>query len=274
MPLYPAGAVIGREIRVVGNDAGEQLSILAGTLARLDREAPEYGYGKYNDFNTFYYQAASGTSGGSSGSPVIDIEGRVVALNAGGATGAASSFYLPLTAVTRALKFIDAGKPVPRGTLETVFKYTPYDELRRLGLNPDTEARHAQRLSEVDRHAGGRRRAAGIGRRRHTGAGRHPGGRSTASPCRNSSRSRTCSTVMSANRSMWRCSAAARRLRHALDVQSLSAITADEYIEFGEAVVHTLSYQQARHFNVPIKGVYVANPGYVFGSAGIPARRA
>ena len=53
-------------------------------------------------------------------------------------------------------------------------------------------------------------------------------------------------------------------------MQSLSAITADEYLEFGEAVVHTLSYQQARHYNLPIKGVYVANPGYVFGSAGIP----
>ena len=62
-------------------------------------------------------------------------------------------------------------------------------------------------------------------------------------------------------------------VRHSLSVQSLSAITPDEYIEFGEAVVHTLSYQQARHFNVPIKGVYVANPGYVFGRAGIPRAR-
>jgi S1-C subfamily serine protease len=273
LPLYPAGAIVGREIRVIGNDAGEQLSILAGTLARLDREAPAYGYGKYNDFNTFYYQAASGTSGGSSGSPVIDIEGRVVALNAGGATGAATSFYLPLNAVVRALHYIEAGAsvpaPVPRGTLETVFRYTPYDELRRLGLDELTEERMRRTYPRLT----GMLVVAEVQPGCEADGKLVPGdilisidGKAVPEffaleEMLDDHVERTVEVVVRRG---------AETIRHTLTTLSLHAITADEYIEFGEAVVHTLSYQQARHYDVPIEGIYVANPGYVFSSAGIP----
>jgi S1-C subfamily serine protease len=267
--LSPERATVGLDIRVVGNDAGEQLSILSGTIARLDRRAPQYGYGNYNDFNTYYMQAASGVSGGSSGSPVVDISGRVVALNAGASSAAASSFFLPLDRVKRAVGLLRAGQPVTRGTIETQFVQIAFDELRRLGLQESTEAKFRGEfpgktgmlvVSNVIRGgpADGELQVGDILLRVNDMPltdfvpleallDDSVGMDVTLDVQRNG---KTVSSIVS--------------------VADLHSITPAEYIQFGEGVFNDLSYQQAWHLNKPISGVYVAAPGYVLRTAAIP----
>jgi len=269
LPLVPDGAGIGREIRVIGNDAGEQLSILAGTIARLDRKAPDYGRGKYNDFNTFYLQAASGTSGGSSGSPVVNIDGEVVALNAGANNSAASSFFLPLDRIHRALDLIRQGEPVTRGTLQTMFEFKAFDELDRLGLSDESE--RLARLSDPEQTgmltveqvipespAAGKLAPGDILIRVNGGLvtefvplaailDDHVGGEIEIEVERGG-----------------------RSVVENVLVTDLNAISPNEFLEFGDAIVNNLSYQQARHYNRSPTGVYVANPGYLLSKAAIP----
>jgi S1-C subfamily serine protease len=269
LPLVPDGAGIGKEIRVVGNDAGEQLSILAGTIARLDRQAPVYGRGQYNDFNTFYYQAASSTSGGSSGSPVVNVKGDVVALNAGGNNSAASSFFLPLYRIDRALKEIQKGNPVARGTLQTTFQSKPFDELRRLGLTPDSERAAREKSAKQTSML--------------TVEQVIPGSPASGKMAPGDILIRVNGKLITefiplesildsqvGNEIELELERGGRRIVSSVRVDNLHAITPDEYLQFGDGTVNKLSYQQARHYNRPPEGVYVANPGYLLSKAAIP----
>ena len=200
---------------------------------------------------------------------MVDIRGRVIALNAGGANGAASSFYLPLGRVRRALELIQQGKPVTRGTLSTDFSYMPYDELERLGLDRDDRSGGPQGFPAltgmlvVSKVLPGSARSGVL----------EPGDILLRVNGHYVTQFEPLEEILDdavGAKVAVELERGGKAVSAKLPIRDLHAITPDSYAEFGDAVVHTLSYQLARQFNVPVKGVYVANPGYVFGAAGVP----
>ncbi|KAI3722738.1 hypothetical protein L2E82_33802 [Cichorium intybus] len=280
IPLAPDAACVGLEIRVVGNDSGEKVSILAGTLARLDRDAPHYKKDGYNDFNTFYMQAASGTKGGSSGSPVIDWQGRAVALNAGSKSSSASAFFLPLERVVRALNFLQKGRDsfqdkweavtIPRGTLQATFIHKGFDETRRLGLQSQTEklVRHASPLTETGMLVVDSVVPGGLAHKQL-----EPGDVLIRMNKEVTTQFLKMETLLddSVDQTVdLELERGGKPLTVRLTVQDLHSITPNYFLEVSGAVIHPLSYQQARNFRFQCGLVYVSEPGYMLFRAGVP----
>ncbi|KAJ3216001.1 hypothetical protein HDU67_010079 [Dinochytrium kinnereticum] len=263
IPLAPHLAKVGLEIRVVGNDAGEKLSILAGSISRLDRNAPVYGDLTYNDFNTFYLQAASSTSGGSSGSPVLDINGNAVALQAGGHTKAATDFFFPLDRVSRALQFLQTSDSVPRGTIQTQFYYRPFDEVRRLGLREETEKLVRSTMEDeigmlVAEAVVPQGPAFGFLEEGDVLVSVNGKVVTKFVPLEDTLDSSVGGSI---NIQIER---GGEPMEFTLNVQDLHSITPDRYLMIGGAKLNNLSYQLARNFCVPVSGVYVAEPSGMF----------
>lgn len=266
--LNPDDAHVGQDIRIIGNDAGQKISILDGTISRLDRAAPNYGKGKYNDFNTYYIQAATASTGGSSGSPVINIKGEAVALNAGSQSRSANAFYFPLTVVKKALNNIQQKQKNVRGTIQTTFKVKPYAELTRLGLTNELEKKlrksspDLKGLLVIDAIVP------------ETSAAKSLAVGDILLSVNNTKISNflILENLLNQQVSQEIMVEVLRRgevQQYAVMVDDLFSITPNAYLKFDSSIFHNLSYQQARHFNKPIKGVYVAYAGTLLEQAGI-----
>lgn len=259
---------IGQEIRIIGNDAGQKISILDGTIARVDRRAPYYGRGTYNDFNTFYIQAATASVGGSSGSPVINVNGEVVALNAGSQNESANAFYLPINSIKNALKHLQAGEKVARGSILTTFENKPYAELKRLGLNDALEAKYRHRFPQLsgllvvdsiipDSSAANN---LALGDILLSINGESIGEFTALESVLNGHINSDIKVAVLR---------AGREVSTTIWVDDLEAFMPSEYLKLDNTVFHNLSYQQARHFNKPMGGVYVASAGGYFEKANV-----
>ncbi|KAJ1961539.1 hypothetical protein IWQ62_003831 [Dispira parvispora] len=263
IPLTPERAKVGLDIRVVGNDAGEKLSILSGSISRLDRNAPEYGELTYNDFNTFYLQAASSSSGGSSGSPVIDVHGNAIGLQAGGSTHAATNFFFPLNRVKYALEKLQAGCAVPRGTIQTHFLYRPFDEVRRLGLRADTEALIRQRFPDdigmlVVETVLPEGPAADFLEEGDVIIAINDKLITQFVPLEALLDESVGQTLQ------FRVERGGVTQEFSITIQDLHSITPDRLLKIGGAILNNLSYQLARNYNVPTRGVYLSEAGGMF----------
>lgn len=189
-----------------------------------------------------------------------------MALNAGGASRASSSYYLPLDRVKRALQYLQQGLPVPRGTLQTEFEYLPYNEVRRLGLKAHVEEKVRAKFPNetgmlVVRSLLPKGPADNI---------LVPG--DIMIGCNGQMIPHFIGLFEIIDESVGQeITLTISRGKQIMDVkvtvQDLHSITPNRFVEIGGGVVHDLSYQLAKSYSQPVQGVYVATSGHMLASA-------
>ncbi|KAJ2744326.1 hypothetical protein GGI20_003053 [Coemansia sp. BCRC 34301] len=258
--LAPEKARSGMEFRIVGNNSNEKMSVHQGELSQLDRNVPNYGTNSYNDFNTFYYQASSTSRGGSSGSPVVDVEGDAVALNAGSHSGTLASFFLPLERVVYAFEYVKRWEIPPRGTLQAVFKHITHVQVAHLGLDPEAAAREGVLTNSTT----------GVLSVDKVLPGGPADGKLQVGDIVLSVEHKPCPgfpELFDAIDSLVGSQVTIRVYSHgefktvALDVMDLYAVTPSQFLRIGEAILHNLSFQLAFTSSARITGVYIARCG-------------
>lgn len=108
IPIDPREAGVGEEVRMIGNNGGLASTVLGGTISNL---------GAYwdQDPGVAYLQTSIASSGGSSGSPIIDSNGSVIGMQS--AHDEHTSYAMPSEYLDTILKKLKLGEAPSRGTV-------------------------------------------------------------------------------------------------------------------------------------------------------------
>lgn len=126
--LNTDSATLAMEIWVMGYVNGLEggISIVKGALSSLHEPM---------GINSFYYLARLFGSPGSSGSPVLNLKGEVVAILTSIVEGGGKNYLLPVRQVKKALDSIRADRQVPRGSILTKFSFKTWDKLEEARMS-------------------------------------------------------------------------------------------------------------------------------------------
>ncbi|MFC3122053.1 trypsin-like peptidase domain-containing protein [Agaribacter flavus] len=260
-------AQVGDQVRLYGNDGGEALSIIEGVLSRLDRTAPDYN-STTTDYNTFYMQAALGTSGGSSGSPILNESNQAIAINAGGRSDTAAAFFLPMDIILPTIKKVLEGKVVRRGTFQSVLEHIPFNQLSEFGWNVSAitalreqtpEALGRLKVRHIVKNSPAYSRLQ-VGDLLLSANGQHISNFVQLEKTLNENVGKEIELLVSRDH---------KEVSLTLEVSDLFKLVPDQYIELGKAVFIPIGLSTARQFNVPVEGVLLTAPGRFFGGHNI-----
>jgi len=278
--LDPDGCKVSEEICMLGNDSNEKMQSLRGTVSRTDRNVPETSGDSCHDENTFYALAGTGTCGNSSGSPIINKQGRAVGLFVSGKAGTVHAFCLPLQRIAHILKLVQLDAPIPRGSLSTSFTYQSFPECRRLGVE-ESFVQHS--VLGHEQPAGGTFSQSAppggmlVVRQSVPGSlaatALQPGDvllELEGRPCVDFVLLESLLDEKVGRRVRLLVCRAGKHVEVVLEVQDFHKQIPHSFVELALGVFHEVPYQIAVKHHVPLQGIYVAQPGFIFGQCVSP----
>ena len=262
----PDSPKVGLSIAVVGYAKGEECTISPGTIRRIDRPPDD----DEDDSNVYFIQTSTLHGHGGSGSAIVTPKGELVGMHCSSLPKSSVSFGLTLDCVARSLRCLQEGREIIRGTILTAWSLKTFHECKQQGLTESWESTLRQSSPDnkyllvaqkviPDGPAWGQIQNGDI-----------------LLECNGAPLRSVLEWVLVQDESVrkylrLRLHRAGEEVLVKVKVESFQNISPRRLVTVSGAVIHGLTYRQARQFSLPFKGCFLSEAGNVFEHQGVPS---